>query len=139
MIVARPKRIAFSWKFRIDRVGSAELGGAPMGGKLSVWVWIFGILAAVVLAMLRVSSGPWSWDFSHISLIFLLTSILLAIASWIVRWMRYGTEGVTQRWIKFGDGLTGEYRKGPKMRRYLIFWIAVTIALVIFFNVTQQY
>jgi hypothetical protein len=110
-----------------------------MGGKFGVWVWICGILTAVVVSILQVSPGPWSWDFSHISLIFLLTAVLLAITSWVVRWMRYGTEGVTQRWNKFGDGLSAELGKQSKMRSYLVFWIVVALALVIYFNMTQQH
>ena len=110
-----------------------------MGGKSGVWIWIFGILAAVALAMLRVSAGPWSWDFGHISLIFLPAAILLALASWAVRWMRYGTEGVTQRWNKFGDGLTAELGNKAKMRGYLVCWIVVALALVIYFNMTPQH
>ena len=110
-----------------------------MGGKSGVWVWGFGILAAVVLAVLRVSGRPWSWDFSHFSLVFLLAAIFLALASWAVRWMRYGTEGVTQRWNKFGDGLTAELGNKPKMRRYLLLWILVAVALVVYFNLTHQH
>jgi hypothetical protein len=110
-----------------------------MSGKWGVWVWIFGLLAAGVLAVLRVPAGPWGWDFNHLSLVFLLAAIFLALASWFVRWMLYGTEGVTQRWNKFGDGLTSELRNRAKMRRYLSFWILVAVALVIYFNITQKH
>ena len=110
-----------------------------MSRKSGVWVWGLGILAAVVLAVLRISAGPWTWDFIHFSLVFLLAAIFLALASWAVRWVRYGTEGVTQRWNKFGDGLTAELGNKAKMRRYLVFWIMVAVALVIYFNMTQQH
>lgn len=109
-----------------------------MGGKSSIWL-LFVILAAVMLGMSRAFARPWRWDFSQIEFAVLLGAIVLAVASWGIRWWLYGTEGVKQRWNKFDRGVATELGNRPKMRRNFIFWIVIAIALVIYFNMTHQH
>lgn len=110
-----------------------------MGGSSKLWVVYGGVALAVLLAVSRAFSQPWQLNFDQISLIFLLAAIILAIASWLFRWRRYGTEGVKQRWRTFDEGVTAELSNGPEFRRNLIFWIMVAILLVIISNVTQHH
>jgi hypothetical protein len=109
-----------------------------MGGTSKLWFVYGGVALAVVLAVSRAFAQPWHWDFDQISLIFPLAAIILAIASWVFRWMRYGTEGVKQRWRTFDEGVNAELSDGPKFRRNIIFWLVVTILLVVAFTVTQH-
>jgi hypothetical protein len=46
--------------------------------------------------------------------------------------MRYGTEGVKERYRAFDQGVTAELSNGPKFRRWVFFWIGVLVVLAVF-------
>jgi len=107
-----------------------------MRGRWWRWpVWLFAAWTVIKIAV-RAFSAPWTWTGDQQFFAFLAVAIILGLAIWAVIWKREGLAGVKDRLAKMHRPFDAQPKKTVLLN--FAIWIAVAIALVLFFNLKQH-
>ncbi|HEY5048029.1 MAG TPA: hypothetical protein VII49_08435 [Rhizomicrobium sp.] len=108
-----------------------------MGGKAWRWFGWAVVALTMVVDIIRALRSPWTWTaYQCLFLLVVVSAVTIATMVGYV-WIRHGREGLNVRWRLFREASA----KTPPRRvtvLNLLFWIAVAIALVVYFQVTHR-
>lgn len=105
-----------------------------MSGKLSFIALAFIALLLALNAPLALSA-PWTWSNTQVLTLFYAACVGIGIGGWVSIWLRRGTGGIKGRWNGAPPHVKLLSRKFYSWS--LVFWIAVAIGLVVFFNIVD--
>jgi hypothetical protein len=104
--------------------------------KLEWWWWL--VYALVAWQFITISFWalylPWTWTTEQ----FLFVGIVVLAVLWAFAWWRRGTAGIKDTLAK-ARRLRSDPSNKSAFRWNLIFWIAVALALVVYFNMTGHH
>lgn len=101
--------------------------------------WLICLVAVWQVAMttIRAFEMPWVWNLNQCIAAMILVFVPISIVRWGLIWRQAGLEGVKSKISAFEAEIeTPRARKN--FRWSLVFWVAVAIALVVYFNMKQN-
>jgi hypothetical protein len=112
---------------------------APDQMRETSWRWVVVVFLALIVvgASVRAFRAPWTWTTDQCLFLLYAGAAFFLIAMWGYIWVRHGKKGVATRWAVLG-------RRAAKPRSTRSFavgfalWVAIVIALVIYFNLIQR-
>ena len=101
-----------------------------------ICVTLLGVFAETAI---KAFSTPWVWNFDQFALVIFGGCLVLGLAAWGFRWMKFGTQGVQEQWTSLWERVDALLTdKQVRVRNYAI-WIIVALALFLYFNWKQSY
>lgn len=99
------------------------------------WRWLIYLVVAwqLITTTIRAFLVPWTWNLDQVLTCFGGVALIFILVMWFAFWKRHGWAATKERL-----GMVRQrYEKTPSKKTFywsLVFWIAVTIALVVYFN-----
>lgn len=101
------------------------------------WPVLLAAVSILVTTAIRAFETPWVWNFDQCIALAALACVPIGIVRWGLIWKQSGLEGVKSKISTFQAELESP-RARINHRWYLVFWIVVAVALVVYFNLKQN-